>query len=791
MKSTECLRFVCLSLLLVASALTFAACSDPEQQKADHVSRGEAYLKDKKYQEASLEFRNAVQIDDGLAAAHWGLARSYEGLLRGSEMFDELKRTLQLDPNNLEARTKLGNYYLAAARQDNPNRAQVIDEAERLAKEVLERNANDIEGHILMAGVFAARGDMQKALASLNRAVDIDPKRVESHLSLARFYASQQNTAKAEETLKRAIALNDRSALAHIEYAKFLAQTNRLNESEAEFKRAIEVEPDNRDAHTILAQFYFVNKQMDKAEEAFRRLAELDRDKPEGRAVLADFYSSVGRTDDAINTYKEINAKAPDYTRGRYRLAEILLQRGDTQGASALTQEVLSKNDRDTQALLINARIKLQGGDTKSAIEDLKTVLNIEPNSLAALYFMAEATLREGQIDQARVYAGDLERFYPDYLPAKLLQVQINLAARDANTALRLANELVARLNQTAPNAQISPQLLAELKAKTLTARGMAQASLGKTAEARRDMEAAREVAPNSPASYVNLAAVALRDNKGSEAQSLYERALSIDNTNFDALSGLVNLLGAQNRAGEAHQRIDQAIAQRPNSAPLHYLKAQAYGYEKNTQGAESELRRALELDPKYLAAYFALGSLYINTNQQDRAVAEYRNVLARRSDDVAAHTLIGMIEDSRKNYDASAESYRKALEFDQNSVIAANNLAWMAAEHGKGNLDEAVRLAQGVVQRYPDEAGFIDTLGWVYYKKGLTAPAIEQLKKAVTITSSKGADSPLYRYHLGMAYAGAGSKADARRELEQALRLGEGKNFAQAEDARRALANL
>ncbi len=46
----------------------------------------------------------------------------------------------------------------------------------------------------------------------------------------------------------------------------------------------------------------------------------------------------------------------------------------------------------------------------------------------------------------------------------------------------------------------------------------------------------------------------------------------------------------------------------------------------------------------------------YINTNQQDRAIAEYRNVLARRGEDVTAHTLIGMIEDSRKNYDAAAE---------------------------------------------------------------------------------------------------------------------------------------
>ncbi len=49
----------------------------------------------------------------------------------------------------------------------------------------------------------------------------------------------------------------------------------------------------------------------------------------------------------------------------------------------------------------------------------------------------------------------------------------------------------------------------------------------------------------------------------------------------------------------------------------------------------------------------------------------------------------------------------------------------------GKGNLDEAVRLAQGVVQKNPNVAGFIDTLGWVYYKKGLYGSAVEQLAES------------------------------------------------------------
>ncbi len=211
---------------------------------------------------------------------------------------------------------------------------------------------------------------------------------------------------------------------------------------------------------------------------------------------------------------------------------------------------------------------------------------------------------------------------------------------------------------------------------------------------------------------------------------------------------------------------------------------------------AEAELRKTLELDPNYIAAYSSLGALFINTNQQDRAIAEYQKILERRPDNATAHTLIGMLDDSRQNYDAAAESYRKALGKDQNAVIAANNLAWLYAVNGKGNLDEAVRLAQGVVQKNPNIPGFVDTLGWVYYKKGLYGAAVEQLQKAVALDeraakNGNGSPAPNYHYHLGMALKAKGDKEAARRELEQAVRLSEKAPFAEADEARNVLATL
>jgi tetratricopeptide (TPR) repeat protein len=503
--------------------------------------------------------------------------------------------------------------------------------------------------------------------------------------------------------------------------------------------------------------------------------------------------------DEAIAIYKQVIAKSPDYTQGHYRLAEIMLMKGDAAGAKDEIAVILKNDGKDRQALILRARSEIQSGepsDLKVAIEDLKEVLKQEPNSRAGLYFMAEANFRLAQIDQARAFGNDLDRNYPDYLPGKLMLVQINLASGDAKAALQSASQLQERLAKASPDRDTSPQMLADLRANALVAHGSAALQLRDTKTARRDFLAARDAAPNSTDVYVNLASVALAENKPDEAITFYQSALAIDSTNFNSLRGMISIYAAQNRIDQAHARVDRSLSAQPNNASLHFLKGQVYGFEQNAQGAEAEFRRALEIDPNYLAAYSALGALFVNTNQQDRAIQEYQKIVERRPENAAAYTLIGMLEMNRQNIDAAVDYYRKALARDDNAIFAANNLAWIYAVYGKGNIDEAVRLAQTAVQASPEVPSFVDTLGWIYYKKGLYGAATEQLKKAVSVDEAIARESnilpsPTYRFHLGVALAAKGDKAGARREIETALRLSERTSFPEADEARKTLATL
>lgn len=772
-----------LAVLLACLVLLAAGCSNPEKAKAEHVARGEAFLKERRWQEASLEFRNAIQLDENLAPAHWGLAQAYEQLGRGSEYIEELQRTVKLDPSNVVARIRLANGYLAAyGRQKN---AEFLAEAERLANEIVAREANNPDGRILLANVVFFKGDAAKAEQMIKEAVALDPKRVESHMGLARFYLQTNRPQDAERVYQEAISANDRSSLARVEYGKFLTQSGRADDAEAQFRKAVEVDPENRDVRWVLASYYLVNQKLDRAEAEYSAWAHLDWEKPEGKARLADFYATVGRFDEAAKLYEEIVKASPDYTRGHYRLGEISLQRGDAQGAAAHADELLKRNPKDADALFLRARTNVAKGKLKDAIADLKTVLDGEPRSKLGLFFMSDALYRDGQLEQARARAGELERYYQDFLPAKLLQIQIGLDSGEADTAKRGADELLKRLQDAAPNGELTPQLLADVKTNALLLRGKAalrlaaqsQAPAPQVAAARSDFEAARQSAPNSPLPYVNLADASAAERKWDEAWQQIDRALALDRLNAQALTALVNLGSVTGRLGEARSRIEQLAGEQPNSAPLQYLLGHAYRSASPQEPpdparAEAALRRAVELDADYVPAYMALAEIYLGMRQPDRAIDTYKRVTERRPDDFVAFRMIGLIEAGRNNLDAASEYYRRVLSIRPDEPVAANNLAALYGEHGKGNPEEAIRLGQDVVRRFPNVPGYADTLGWVYYRRGLYRDSVEQLKRAVEGAAKVGGDNSLYRWHLGAALAKNGDKAGARRELQKSLEL-------------------
>jgi len=100
-----------LGILLVVGLALLAgvACGQtPEAKKQGALTRGEKYLKDGKVNEAIIEFRNALQIDQNFVPAIQGLGHAYAVKSWNADAFREFQRAQKLTPDSLPIATDLG-----------------------------------------------------------------------------------------------------------------------------------------------------------------------------------------------------------------------------------------------------------------------------------------------------------------------------------------------------------------------------------------------------------------------------------------------------------------------------------------------------------------------------------------------------------------------------------------------------------------------------------------------------------------------------------------------------------
>jgi tetratricopeptide (TPR) repeat protein len=199
---------------------------------------------------------------------------------------------------------------------------------------------------------------------------------------------------------------------------------------------------------------------------------------------------------------------------------------------------------------------------------------------------------------------------------------------------------------------------------------------------------------------------------------------------------------------------------------------------------AETAWLKAIELAPDYAQPYYELGVLYVAQKKLPEAEAKFVKAIEKNDKNIGAHTLLGVVRNSLGKIDEANRQYRRALELSPKNVLAANNLAANLSDHG-GNQDEALKFAQIAREAAPEDPNIADTLGWIYYKKGLIDTAYPLISEA----STKLEKNPVIRYHHGMVLSKKGKTKEAAAELNAALALDA--NFPGVEDAKKALSTL
>jgi tetratricopeptide (TPR) repeat protein len=110
-----------------------------------------------------------------------------------------------------------------------------------------------------------------------------------------------------------------------------------------------------------------------------------------------------------------------------------------------------------------------------------------------------------------------------------------------------------------------------------------------------------------------------------------------------------------------------------------------------------------------------------------------------------------GAAADQAGLFDKAADLFRKSISLDPaNSAEAYNYVAFMWAEHNL-HLDEAEEMVSRALQFDPNNGAYLDTLGWIHYRKGKFEDALNELLRAAQNLTHP---DPIVLEHIGDAYA-------------------------------------
>jgi tetratricopeptide (TPR) repeat protein len=514
-------------------------------------------------------------------------------------------------------------------------------------------------------------------------------------------------------------------------------------------------------------------------------------------------------------------------------------ENGEMDRALEAYRKVLNVDPGQSQLASRVAGLLIQQEDFPQAIDVLKDAIKTNPNDAEPyqqLAFIYAKYLKK--TDQAVDYANRAIALNPGDVEAYQRLVEIEVAAGQEKKALE-ALDRATKIPSSDPNFWMH---LGKLYVAVL----FKSDAQPKPDELKRVNEMFRRAAEHSgddPSILKDVADYYAASQQLKEAIPLYLRVLELQPDDANAREKLATGFVLTNQRGKAVEMLEQIIKEHPDKYQSYDLLAQVLDDEarslqraNRTDEAKARFAKAaanyeqsLLINPNHPSTYLHLAELFVGplkeadravqlltdarrrfpgapeivyylgisqaqAKQSQQAVATFEEALHEaqldEDDDVINARFYfnyGAAAEQAGLYEKAADLLRKSIALDPaNSAEAYNYLGYMWADHNM-NLDEAETMIRRALESEPNNASYLDSLGWAEFRKGKFDQALTDLLRAAKTVDH---DDPVVFEHIGDTYLKLNRIPEALEAWQKALTLDpKNKNLAQkVEDTKKRI---
>jgi tetratricopeptide (TPR) repeat protein len=297
-----------------------------------------------------------------------------------------------------------------------------------------------------------------------------------------------------------------------------------------------------------------------------------------------------------------------------------------------------------------------------------------------------------------------------------------------------------------------------------------------------------RDISTNKKLSefYRNLGDKMMEDLEFKAAVEAYRKALDINKNNAQATYGIAKAQVFQPLDGQkyyatgvAEAKVNYLLDQFPNDYHVSFLKAIAYEDRGDLDNAKLWVEKAIAKNPNFVGGYNYLGYIHKQMGDEQSAVESYEKALEIDDNSWVAHNNLGSHYLVHMEFDQALSQLEKAQGLSPN-LITALNLA--IANRYAGNYSDAlynIQWASEIADRPDMENDDLMEGGWVTQNMPIRKEDIGNTDRHVWLFDPIE-KRILLKYNLSFDYALNGDYDSANKAFDEAQQLDKHKHYSE-----------